>query len=227
MMHRFKETVKAGFGIIKREIRRPSRELIAKAGQYAALAALLVLLGVASSAYRNRKEVPAPDPKPDNPSVQAFALPTPAATPEPKLWVWPLEGQVIGEYAPSTPVWSETLGQWQTHPAIDISGDPGEAVRACADGTVSDAWKDPLWGNVIVIEHADGAVSTYAGLNTLNLVEPGQAVFAGDVISSVGSSAACEASLPSHLHFALSRDGVPVDFEALMEGTGTDLRLEG
>ena len=41
--------------------------------------------------------------------------------------------EILAEYAPDAPVWSETLGQWQTHPALDIAGSPGEAVYACRD----------------------------------------------------------------------------------------------
>ena len=76
-------------------------------------------------------------------------------------------------------MWSETLGQWQTHPAIDIAAEAGEAVCACAEGVVSDAWEDALWGKVIQIEHPEGYVSTYANLSTLKLVKVGDAVTAG------------------------------------------------
>ena len=89
-------------------------------------------------------------------------------------------GEIVAEYSPDAPVWSETLGQWQTHPALDIAGSPGEAVYACRDGVVSEAWKDRLWGNVILVEHDDGYQSTYAGLNTLNMVAIGDAREAWD-----------------------------------------------
>ncbi|MBR1820842.1 MAG: M23 family metallopeptidase, partial [Clostridia bacterium] len=128
-----------------------------------------------------------------------------------------LEGEIVGAYSPELPVWSGTLSQWQTHPALDIAGTPGEAVYACRDGVVSDAWHDRLWGNVIVIDHADGYQSTYAGLNTLNLAEVGQAVAAGDVISAVGPSLPCEADQPAHIHFQLTWNGEPADFEALVK----------
>ena len=191
-----------------------------KMGFYAALLALLVLLGSASRAFRSHlfgartaEETPAPEPAS---VMQVFNAPMPAPTKEPAVWVWPLEGEIIGEYAPSTAAWSSTLGQWQTHPAIDIAGNPGEAVRACSDGTVADAWQDALWGNVLSIEHPDGFVSTYANLNTLNMVQVGQTVAAGDIISAVGKSAACESGMPWHLHFMLEKDGVPEDFRTLV-----------
>ena len=143
------------------------------------------------------------------------SAPAPAPTPEPVRWVWPLEGEVVAGYSPEAPVWSETLGQWQTHPGQDIAGSPGEAVYACRDGVVTEVWNDRLWGNVIVIGHDDGYRSTYAGLNTLELVKEGDAVQAGQVIGSVGQSAACEAELGWHLHFELTKDGRPADFTTL------------
>ena len=197
-----------------------TRERLMKLGWYGALALLLTALGAASYGYRNlpaRRET-APTPPP----VSAMALSTPAPvatpgpTPEPMRFVWPVMGEIVGDYAPDVPVWSSTLSQWQTHAGIDIAAGAGEVVVACADGTVTDAWRDPLWGNVITIEHADGYVSTCANLNTLNMVSVGDRVAAGDVISAVGDSASCEADLPWHVHFELTRDGEPVDFEKIM-----------
>ena len=203
-----------GFG------RRLKRIPLAKLTYYGAVVGLLVILGSASYAYRNRTRV---QPKVETPAqVTALAVQTPATmptaepTPEPMRFVWPVSGDVIIEYAPETLVWSPTLNQWQTHPALDLSALPGEAVAACADGVIDDAWQDPLWGNVIVIAHEEGYHSMYANLNTLNLVEVGDRVTAGEIISAVGQSSACEAETPWHLHFELQKDNSPVDFEALM-----------
>ena len=197
-------------------------------GEYLALAALLALLGTATWAWRSR--IAARNavelPEAPRPALSTYtAVPAPRSTPEPVVWLWPLAGDCVGEYAPDEPEWSETLDQWQTHPALDIAGAPGEAVYACRDGVVADVWSDRLWGNVIVVDHDDGYRSTYAGLNTLRLVTPGDAVAAGDVISSVGASVPCEADLPAHLHFALSKDGEAVDFAALVDRQDNDCEI--
>ena len=182
------------------------------------LALLLTVLGLASHAWRTRENA-GDAPSPTTPRAAAAMLgPTlePAPTPEPVTWSWPLEGECLADYSPDAPVWSETLGQWQTHPGLDIAGSPGEAVYACRDGVVSEAWNDRLWGNVVVIGHEEGYESTYAGLNTLEMVGEGDAVKAGQVIGSVGCSAACEAERGWHLHFELTKDGEPVDFRTLI-----------
>ena len=199
-----------------------SREIRVRVGYYMGLALLLGLLGLGSHAWRMRGQSQgevSPPPR----AAMAVGIPTltpiPTATPEPVLWTWPLEGEILAEYAPDTTVWSETLGQWQTHPALDIAGSPGEAVYACRDGVVSEAWNDRLWGNVIVIRHSDGYQSTYAGVNTLKLAEPGSAVVAGQVISAVGGAdaIACEAGMAAHIHFELALDGQPVDIGTLID----------
>ena len=193
-----------------------------RVGYYAALALLLALLGGASWAYRNRAhsqaDVVAAAPRPALSVHAPEGTPEPVATPEPILWQLPLEGDVVGAYSPDAPVWSKSLQQWQTHPALDFAGAPGEAVYACREGIVADAWSDRVWGNVIVIDHGDGYVSKYASLNTLNMAAVGDAIEAGQVIGSVGQSSACEADLGWHLHFELTKDGKPVDLTALVNG---------
>ena len=203
---------------IKKWVRRPG------VGYYGALALLLVLLALASNAWRERASRASQEPETPPAAVASILQPAnePAeAEPEPPRWVWPVEGEIIGGYSPDAPVWSQTLSQWQTHPALDIAGLPGEAIYACADGTVLDAYSDRLWGNVIVIGHEDGYQSTYAGVNTLKLVSPGDAVSAGDVISAVGLPAGCEADMAAHLHLELTKDGESVDFTSLIDGTGS------
>ena len=221
---RFAERMVRGAAWVKDALN--SREARLRIGYYAGLALLLMLLGMGSHAWRMRgkarTEAPVEPPRAAAAVYAATLEPTPAATPEPVRWVRPLEGDIIAPYSPEAPVWSETLGQWQTHPALDIAGSPGEAVYACRDGVVSEAWSDRLWGNVVAIDHDEGYRSTYAGLNTLEMVREGDRVEAGQVIGSVGQSAACEAERGWHLHFELTRDGQSVDFDRLISAEDTE-----
>ena len=203
---------------------RVTRERALRLGWYGALIALLVVLGTASHAYRNRIEASREAMETAPRAAMAQSTPEPSATPAPMpqspAYVWPVEGEIIGAYAPQAMAWSQTLGQWQTHDGIDIAASAGEAVVACADGTVADAWRDSLWGNVIEIAHPDGRRSVYAGVSTLQLVNPGDSVKAGEVISAIGNTASCEADLPWHLHFQLLEGDGSVDFEKMMANGG-------
>lgn len=190
-----------------------------KYAYYIGLAVVLVILGIASNAYRNRMSVENDVPMTEPFSVSSVIMPEETMNPEPIAeeniteYIWPMNGGVITKFSDTAPIWSETLEQWQTHPAVDISASAGESVMACADGIVKDAYSDPLWGNVIIVGHADGNESVYANLSTLNLVEVGKKVKQGETISAVGKSASAEGEMPWHLHFALKNEcGKYVDF---------------
>ena len=118
-----------------------------------------------------------------------------------------LEMCIRDRYRPDALVWSDTLGLWQTHAALDIAAPLGTAVSACADGTVTEAYRDPLLGYTVRVEHADGYESLYACLQSAEMVEVGRTVQMGDVIGAVGESADAEADLGAHLHFAFFLDG--------------------
>ncbi len=189
-----------------------------RAGGYVALAALLALLGAGTYALRSDGAASRQEDMPTPRAALAVQnpAPSPQPTPEPETWTLPVTGEILAAYS-DAPVWSDTLDQWQTHAAMDIAAAPGEAVYACRDGVVSDAWSDRLWGNVIVLDHGDGWQSMYAGLNTLNLVRVGDSVAMGDIISAAAPSVPCEDELPAHVHFALTKDGSAIDPEKLLK----------
>ena len=83
---------------------------------------------------------------------------------------------MVGEYRPDALVWSDTLQLWQTHAAMDIAAPLGTAVLACADGTVTQAYRDPLLGYTVRLEHEDGYESLYACLQSAEMVAVGQSV---------------------------------------------------
>ena len=196
-----------------------TRKILSEYGYYGALVVILTILGFASNAYRNRGDMPEQDMEALNEPVivSAMITPVPTATPAPQEneieYMMPLSGDVMTEFSPDALVWSETLEKWQSHNGMDIAGSPGENIVACADGIVQDAYSDPLWGNVIVMAHEDGMESVYANLGTLNLVSVGDSLSRGDIISTVGKSAAAESDMPWHVHFEFrDRDGNSVDF---------------
>lgn len=123
-------------------------------------------------------------------------------------FIWPVSGrEILAEYSGVSPQWSDTLGQWQLHEGVDIAAPQGETVRAALDGTVIASYKDTLWGYTIELSHEGGYTTRYCNLATLNAVEAGERVTAGQTISSVGASAAAETAMASHLHFELWQNG--------------------
>ena len=58
---------------------------------------------------------------------------------------------------------------------------------------------------------AKGKIFTIIGREIAVAVKEGDKVQSGQTIGAVGDSAECEAALPSHLHFALKRNGEWID----------------
>lgn len=119
----------------------------------------------------------------------------------------PISGEIIQEFSGDELVKNQTTGAWQTHNGTDISGAAGDEVRAMASGTVTDVLEDPLWGVVVVIDHNDGIVARYCGLNKGLNVEKGNSVSAQDVIGALGNTADIESSLETHLHLEILKNG--------------------
>lgn len=100
---------------------------------------------------------------------------------------------------------------------MDIQATAGTAVAAAAAGTVLSVTEDGLLGTMVVIVHHNGYTTTYASLQPETAVLAGDEVGAGTVIGTVGNTSLSEAGLGAHLHFAVSKDGVPVDPAGFLE----------
>ena len=128
------------------------------------------------------------------------------------MFTWPVEGTVIAGFSVEALAYSETMGDWRTHEGLDIAAELGTRVLAAANGTVSAIYEDDLMGTVVEIDHGQGGLmSRYANLAAAPTVSVGDAVTTGAVIGAVGETAAAESGRQAHLHYALLKEGYPVD----------------
>jgi murein DD-endopeptidase MepM/ murein hydrolase activator NlpD len=135
-----------------------------------------------------------------------------ASAPEGKpTLAWPVAGEVIFPHSVDELVYNKTMGDWRTHDGIDIAGSIGAKVASAADGEVTDILEDDLLGVTVVVNHGYGIVCRYANLASMPAVKTGEKITMGAVIGSIGDTALGESALPPHLHFSMSKDGVPVD----------------
>jgi len=114
-------------------------------------------------------------------------------------FVWPADTHTLSgfDYEPQA-----------NHPGIDISGKEGEAVYAADSGVVVYAgWNNWGYGNVIVINHANGWQTLYAHLSAY-YAACGQFVYQGNTIGAIGSTGN---STGAHLHFEMMYNGVRVN----------------
>jgi murein DD-endopeptidase MepM/ murein hydrolase activator NlpD len=122
----------------------------------------------------------------------------------PSRFVWPLEGEVVSTFG------------WRTHPVlenrhhhdgIDIDVPERTIVHAAAGGEVYFYGEQPGYGNVVVLEHADGYFTMYGHLDSA-IVSPGRYVEMGQEIGLSGNTGI---SSGPHLHFEIRNAEFPID----------------
>lgn len=122
----------------------------------------------------------------------------------------PLSGKIIKEYG--------KLPDGSFNKGINIAAPKGVPVKAIADGVVKYAGSQAEgYGKLIMIQHGDGKISTYAHLNTID-VKAKSVISAGSKIGTVGSTG--NVSQPQ-LHLQIrSADKSPIDPRTLIPGLG-------
>jgi lipoprotein NlpD len=111
-------------------------------------------------------------------------------------WSWPTDGTVVARFGASG-----------ANKGIDISGSPGQAIRAAAPGRVVYQGSGLRgYGQLIIVKHNADFLSAYAHCATIN-VQEGTVIKAGQTIATMGSTGTDRVKL----HFEIRRRGVPVD----------------
>ncbi|MDD2215064.1 MAG: M23 family metallopeptidase [Eubacteriales bacterium] len=151
------------------------------------------------------------------PTVDSQDTPTPAKEPKKqeksgKDFAFPVKGgKVILDYSGNELVYSKTLDQYVVHNGVDIEAPADSQVLAVKEGTVTKVYNDDKLGITIELTHGDGYVTRYSNLSTDKMVEEGDVVKTGEVISGVGSTALFESLDSPHLHFEVWQKGAPID----------------
>lgn len=101
-----------------------------------------------------------------------------------------------------------SLGPKGFHPGLDIAVQEGTPVRVTGSGVVIFAGNDPVYGNLIIVEHGLTGYSTFYGHNGKLNAKVGDKIKRSDVIAYSGSTG--ESSAP-HLHYEVRLHGVPVN----------------
>lgn len=132
-------------------------------------------------------------------------------TKENNNWILPVEGEVLTEFALDKLVFSQTLEEWRAHTGLDIKAKLGDKVKAPGNGIIKEVKDDDLWGITILIDHGNGIETRISNLATMEMVKEGLEVKQGDIISTVGDTAAIEMSMASHVHYEVFKNGKIID----------------
>ena len=127
------------------------------------------------------------------------------------VFVKPVEGEILREYAKDKLVYSETLKEWITHSGIDIKADKTSVVKCAADGRVASIKNDPRYGLTVVVEHANNFKTVYSNLLTAEFVTEGEEIKSGQTIGTVGNTSTFEVLDEDHLHFEILKNNENVD----------------
>lgn len=129
----------------------------------------------------------------------------------PRGFLWPLRGPIIARFG--------LQEGGIRNDGINIAADPGSPVRAAADGIVAYAG-DALagYGNLILVRHAGGFVTTYAHAADM-LVAKGERVKKGQVIARAGATGGVR---DTQLHFEIRQGRKAVDPLRLLAQAGAD-----
>jgi len=94
-------------------------------------------------------------------------------------------------------------GKLQFHKGMDFAAKSGSDVLAVAGGVVTWSSKRYGYGNLVEVNHGNGYITRY-GHNDKNLVEVGDTVKKGQLISLMGSTGR---STGPHVHFEVLKNG--------------------
>ena len=125
-------------------------------------------------------------------------------------YVLPMGSFITKDYSGDAVVYSNTMQDWRVHTGVDFGDNRAQSVLAIADGTVTDVREDVLWGVVLTIDHGDGIVARYCGLEKGSTPEVDTQVEQGVVIGKLGEIPV-ESKDGPHLHLEIRRNGERID----------------
>lgn len=181
-------------------------------------------VAVSDQAPVNQKDAPPAEEKPSvlDPDADPVSNQIPVVdsaaenqqVPEASTFINPVrsnDAYVTNEFSMDYLIYSVTLDQYMTHCGIDIEAPEDTQVVAMAPGTITAVYEDDRYGTSVEITHDDGMITIYSNLSTSDMVEIGDTVEQGQIISGVGVSGLFESLEPAHLHLEMLKDGVYVD----------------
>lgn len=124
--------------------------------------------------------------------------------------LWPVDGAVILDYSMDHTVYFATLDQYKYNPAVIISGNVNDKVKAAANGKITDISVNEVTGCTVTMDLGDGYTAIYGQLKEVPY-KKGAYLEAGDSLGFVSEPTKYYSLEGSNLYFALEKDGTPVD----------------
>lgn len=123
---------------------------------------------------------------------------------------WPIEGNVILNYSMDQSIYFSTLDQYKYNPAIVISGNVGDEVRAAATGKVTSVEETAQTGMTVTMDLGSGYELIIGQLDGVR-VEEGQTVNQGELLGYVAEPSKYYVVEGPNVYFQMLKDGKPVN----------------
>jgi murein DD-endopeptidase MepM/ murein hydrolase activator NlpD len=123
---------------------------------------------------------------------------------------WPIEGKIILNYSMDRSVYFSTLDQYKYNPAIVISGNVGDEVRAAGTGKVISVKEEAQTGMTVRMVLGEGYELIIGQLDGVRVKE-GQKVNKGELIGYVAQPSKYYVVEGPNVYFQLLKDGNPVN----------------
>lgn len=167
------------------------------------LARVTALAGVDLSEYGMLLETPPPASTSAKGSLLAVSDSNLSQSPQPIPTGFPVKGFVSRTFRPYE------QNPRTRHHGVDLAVPTGTPVAATADGIVTHAGWDEVFGWIVMLRHADSVETVYGHNDTL-LVRTGQTVRYGQTLALSGNTGVSSAP---HVHYEIRVNGKPVDPE--------------
>lgn len=122
---------------------------------------------------------------------------------------WPVRGIITSLFHDTTYPFRNLF----EHSGLDIAVAQGTPIEAAAPGYVAWARTGNMYGNYVMIVHANGFATLYAHMSRID-VSVDQYVARGDIIGLSGGRPGTQGagfSTGPHVHFEVRKDGIPVN----------------
>ena len=131
------------------------------------------------------------------------------AAPIAKFFINPVLGEIIKDFSDTELQYSLTMKDMRLHKGVDIAAPIGTPVIAAGEGSVKNVYEDMLLGWVVEVDHGNGIVVKYCGLQAQPTAKEGDAVNSSTRLGNVGT-VPFESVEQSHLHLEFYSDGKAV-----------------
>lgn len=123
---------------------------------------------------------------------------------------WPVNGAIVMDYSMDQTVYFPTLNVYKCNPAVLLRAKVGDPVKAACAGTVKECFTSVETGDTVTVRLGNGYEAVYGQLQDVT-VKAGDKITEGETIATVAEPTRYYKQEGTHLYFAMTKDGNPVD----------------